>query len=152
MINAAGVALIKKWEGCKLEAYPDPKTGGAPWTIGYGHTRNVLPRMKWTQVQANAVLMADIEEYSKYVTKICKKYKFKPNDNQYAALTSYCFNCGPGSLDHLLDRCDYNPEDSNGALKIANELVQNINEPANIAKGILNRRADERALFMQPIQ
>lgn len=26
-------------EGCELEAYPDPETGGAPWTIGWGNTR-----------------------------------------------------------------------------------------------------------------
>ena len=35
MINAAGIALIKEFEGCKLEAYPD---FGGIWTIGYGHT------------------------------------------------------------------------------------------------------------------
>jgi GH24 family phage-related lysozyme (muramidase) len=29
---------IKTDEGCRLEAYPDPATGAAPWTIGYGHT------------------------------------------------------------------------------------------------------------------
>lgn len=44
-ISPAGIALIKKFEGCArkrpdglLESYPDPGTGGAPWTIGWGAT------------------------------------------------------------------------------------------------------------------
>ena len=41
MIGEAGTALIKRFEGCArlrldglVEAYPDPGTGGEPWTIG----------------------------------------------------------------------------------------------------------------------
>ncbi|WP_420361387.1 glycoside hydrolase family protein [Ensifer canadensis] len=33
-INAAGLALIKQWEGLKTRAYRDV---GGIWTIGYGH-------------------------------------------------------------------------------------------------------------------
>ena len=36
---AAALKLIKDFEGCHLEAYPDPLSGGDPWTIGYGTTR-----------------------------------------------------------------------------------------------------------------
>jgi hypothetical protein len=37
---AVAVALprVKEFEGCRLTAYPDPETGGAPWTIGWGST------------------------------------------------------------------------------------------------------------------
>jgi len=34
-INAAGLSLIRNFEGCRLEAYPDPGTGGQPFTIGF---------------------------------------------------------------------------------------------------------------------
>ena len=44
-IGPAGTALIKEFEGCArlrrdglVEAYPDPGTGGDPWTIGWGAT------------------------------------------------------------------------------------------------------------------
>ena len=44
-ISSEGIALIKRFEGCArrradgmVEAYPDPGTGGAPWTIGWGAT------------------------------------------------------------------------------------------------------------------
>lgn len=42
-----GIKNIKDFEGCSLTAYPDPGTGGAPWTIGYGWTHPVdAPRDK----------------------------------------------------------------------------------------------------------
>jgi GH24 family phage-related lysozyme (muramidase) len=31
--------LIREFEGLRLKAYPDPHTGGEPWTIGWGLTR-----------------------------------------------------------------------------------------------------------------
>jgi lysozyme len=40
-----GIDLIKRFEGLRLTAYPDPSTGGDPWTIGYGTTRGVRPGM-----------------------------------------------------------------------------------------------------------
>lgn len=38
--DAVSIALplVQSVEGCKLEAYPDPASGGAPWTIGWGET------------------------------------------------------------------------------------------------------------------
>ena len=38
-----GLDLTKISEGLRTEAYPDPGTGGDPWTIGYGHTNGVYP-------------------------------------------------------------------------------------------------------------
>jgi hypothetical protein len=35
---AVALPLVKEFEGCRLTAYPDPETGGAPWTIGWGST------------------------------------------------------------------------------------------------------------------
>ncbi len=32
------VKLVQGAEGLRLTAYPDPGTGGAPWTVGWGHT------------------------------------------------------------------------------------------------------------------
>lgn len=37
-ISDKGLECIKQYESLKLKAYPDPATGGIPWTIGYGHT------------------------------------------------------------------------------------------------------------------
>ena len=35
---AVALPLVKEFEGCRLDAYPDPETGGEPWTIGWGST------------------------------------------------------------------------------------------------------------------
>ncbi len=37
-ISLVGRELIERNEGLRLDAYPDPATGGDPWTIGYGDT------------------------------------------------------------------------------------------------------------------
>lgn len=56
---------LKRDEGLRLEAYPDPLSGGDPWTIGYGHTGPDVRRgTVWTQDQAEAALIADIREHS----------------------------------------------------------------------------------------
>lgn len=52
---------LKVYEDLKLLAYPDPISGGAPWTIGYGHTgREVHPGLAWLPNQAEDALAADI--------------------------------------------------------------------------------------------
>ena len=34
-VNKAGLDLIKSFEGLRLNSYPDPATGGDPWTVGH---------------------------------------------------------------------------------------------------------------------
>ncbi len=54
-------ADIRADEGFKLRAYPDPLSGGDPWTIGFGHTgSDVGPDTVWTADQALAALHGDI--------------------------------------------------------------------------------------------
>src|SRR5690606_40537603 len=40
-IGPKGLDLIKRFEGLSLTAYPDPGTGGKPWTIGRSEERRV---------------------------------------------------------------------------------------------------------------
>jgi lysozyme len=56
-------AQLIEFEGWKREAYPDPLTGGAPWTIGVGHTGpEVHPGLTWTDEQIGKALDEDIAE------------------------------------------------------------------------------------------
>ena len=48
-INDSGMALIKSYEGIKLDAYQDV---AGIWTIGYGHIRGVTPGMHISQEEA----------------------------------------------------------------------------------------------------
>ena len=60
--SLAGINLIKAFEGCHLKAYPDPKTGGVPFTIGWGAVGpDIGPDTVWTQEQADERLLKDVE-------------------------------------------------------------------------------------------
>jgi len=75
-IGPAGTMLIKQFEGCAqlqrgglIKAYPDPGTGGAPWTIGWGATGpDVTPATIWTQQQCDDRLETDLRHYAAQVS------------------------------------------------------------------------------------
>lgn len=90
--------LVKEFESCKLTAYPDPETGGEPWTIGWGSTRHadgqpVRRRDTITQAQADALLATRLERDAQALgTRITGWGRL--NINQQAALLSFTYNCG----------------------------------------------------------
>ena len=99
-IGASGIALIKRFEGCArkrpdglFEAYPDPGTGGAPWTIGWGATgAGIRPGVAWTQMQCDARLARDLERYAHDVARAIGTAPTTPN--QFDALVSFHYNTG----------------------------------------------------------
>lgn len=92
IINSAGLALIKQFEGCKLEAYQD---GAGVWTIGTGHTHGVKAGDTCSQEQADAWLEQDLIGAE---TAVSSLVKVPLSDNQFAALVSFTFNEGQGKL------------------------------------------------------
>lgn len=65
MTTSALISDLKRDEGLRLAAYPDPLSGGDPWTIGYGHTGNEVKKgLRWTPEKCEAVLVQDIEEHT----------------------------------------------------------------------------------------
>lgn len=151
-INARGLALIKEFEGCELSAYPDPGTGGEPWTIGYGHTGDcaaislgtVAPGMAITQEQADALLRADLASFERGVNALCSR---AINSNQFSALVSFAYNLGLGALaNSSLMRC-VNAGDFAGADARFGAWVY---ADGAILPGLVRRRAAEAALFASP--
>ncbi len=69
----AGIDLIKKYEGCRLDAYKCP---AGVWTIGYGHTGDVQPGQQITQAQADAILIVDLERFEKKVNNSNFAHRF----------------------------------------------------------------------------
>lgn len=52
------IRRVKINEGCRLIAYPDPLSGGDPFTIGYGQTGpDIKVGTTWTQIQADHALI-----------------------------------------------------------------------------------------------
>ena len=153
--SQACVELTKRFEGCRLTAYPDPNTGGAPWTIGWGHTFGVKPGMKIDQPQADAWLEQDLTNAAEVVALWVKSALMQP---QFDALVDFVFNVGPGMVGH---------RDGFVWLKVGGHstILRLLNVGAYAAAsdefpkwhlpplpGIIARRAAERALFLQQVQ
>jgi lysozyme len=91
IINAAGLALIEKWEGLVLTAGQDI---AGVLTIGYGHTLGVYEGETITEAQADALLANDLAIFEEVVTIHTIGV---PTDNQFAAMVSLSFNIGAAS-------------------------------------------------------
>jgi lysozyme len=99
-IGAAGLALIKRFEGCArkrsdgcFEAYPDPGSGGDPWTIGWGATGKGIRRgTVWTQAQCDARLEADLARFAREVDRALDGAA--TSQAQFDALVSFHYNTG----------------------------------------------------------
>ena len=91
-ISEEGIELLKKFEGCKLEAYQDSV---GVWTIGYGHTKGVYKGMTISQDDAEEMLEEEMEEYEGYI----EEYVEVPlSQNEFDALVCWVYNLGPTNL------------------------------------------------------
>ena len=150
--SQAGIDLIKEFEDCRLKAYPDPKTGGAPWTCGWGETSGVTKDTWWTQEEADRRLAESIAAreitVSKYVTH-------PTTQGQFDAFVSIIFNVGAGNSykDGICRLKDgrpstllrkFNSGDIGGA---ESEWVRWISPGSSVEKGLLRRRMAELKLF-----
>ena len=93
VINQAGIDLIKRFEGLRLEAYVCP---AGVLTIGYGSTGDhVYPGQVITEPEAEELLRKDLWRFEDCVSNAVK---VPLTDNEYAALVSFTFNVGCGAL------------------------------------------------------
>lgn len=139
-ISDRGVELIAKYEGCRLEAYKCP---AGIWTIGYGHTAGVQPGQTLpSQEAAKALLKEDLKKYGGHVNNCVKNghISFPLNQNQFDALTSFCYNCGSGTLQKLVSGRD--------AATVAEKLLLYNKGGGKVLPGLVKRREEERALFI----
>ena len=87
--------MIREFEGCRLTSYPDPASGGDPWTVGIGHTGpEVVPGYEITQAVANQLLRDDLDRFEKGISD---QINVPLNQEQFDALVSWAFNCGLGA-------------------------------------------------------
>jgi GH24 family phage-related lysozyme (muramidase) len=140
-LTPKGWTLLKTWEGCRLSAYPDPASGGAPWTIGYGHTGpEVVPGLTISQEQAEAWLQQDAAEAAGSVDRSLPGVVLKPR--QRDALISFCFNVGAGALERSTLRKRLLAGES-AAMVITEELPRWCKGPHGPVEGLKRRRAAE---------
>lgn len=136
----AGISLIKSFETCKLEAYPDPR---GVWTVGWGHTGpEVVQGLVWTQDQADAQLAVDLHWAEAGVTRTVD---IAITQNEFDALVSFTFNVGVGSEAHSTLVRYLN---AHNIFMAADQFLvwDKVNGVENA--GLLRRRQAERQLFL----
>ena len=140
------LTLIKPFEGLELKSYPDPGTGGDPWTIGYGATGpEIKPGLVWTKEQADARLASDV---TKFALGVCKLVKVPVNANQSGALISFAFNVGLGALGSSTLLKKLNAGDYAGA---AQEFARWNKAGGKVMPGLTRRRSAEALTFRTPV-
>ena len=147
-ISQDGIALIQKWEGCarrradgRYEAYPDPGTGGDPWTIGWGSTGvDITLGLVWTQEQCDARLKRDLARYSREVTTAIGDAPTA--QGQFDALVTFHYNTG------AIAKATLTKLHRAGQFARAQaEFGKWINAGRRIMQGLVKRRADEAELY-----
>lgn len=134
----AGIQLIKKYEGCCLDAYLCPAK--VP-TIGYGHTEGVKLGMRITQEQADSLLTGDLVSREAAVRRLVR---VPVTQGQFDALVSFVYNIGTGAFERSTLLKKLNAGDTRGAS--AQFAVWN-KAGGKELPGLTKRRAAERALF-----
>jgi lysozyme len=137
-ISAEGLSLIKKFEGCELEAY---KCSAGVWTIGYGHTKGVEEGMTITKDQAEEMLLEELVEYEKAVEEAVHN---QLDQCMFDALVSWTYNLGPTNLNSstmlkVLNAGEY--EEVPAQIKRWNKAG------GKVLEGLIRRREAEALLF-----
>lgn len=151
-ISIATETLIKPFEGYALKlpdgscgAYPDPGSGGAPWTIGYGSTGPDITRGTiWTKEQAEERLIEHVASFTSGVLAL------SPNlattlPRRLAAIISFAYNCGLRNYRISTLRKRVNEEDWERAAK---EIKRWNKAGGRILRGLIRRREAEAALLI----
>lgn len=147
-VSAAGVALVRRFEGCArrradglFEAYPDPGTGGAPWTIGWGATGpGIGPGTAWSPAQCDARLAVDL---ARHAAEVAQAISDAPTTQaQFDALVSFHYNTGAIGRATLTRR--HRAGDHDGA---AREFARWTRAGGRVMAGLVRRRAAEAALY-----
>lgn len=140
--SSACAALVKRSEGDVLKAYPDPATGGAPWTIGYGHTGpEVHPGMVITQQEADAYLEQDLYRVGQQVSKALK---VEVSQNEFDAIVCFVYNVGIGNFMKSTMLKLINQGDFEAA---AHEFDKWDKAGGKVLPGLVTRRHNEEELF-----
>ncbi len=147
IVSPNGRALIERNEGLRLEAYPDPGTGGDPWTIGYGDTGpDVVPGLVITKDEADRRLSVRLgREFGATVNSVIGSVP--TTQNQFDAMVSLCYNIGTGGFrgstvahEHVL-----------GNHAAAAEAFLNWTRGGGrVLDGLVRRRHEEQGLYLTP--
>ena len=153
-INQATVDLVKKWEGFKPKAYICP---AGVLTVGYGTTNRAgLPGVRITpetfvsEAQAAEWLRLGLEKFG---AQIRPAITAPINENEFGAFVSLAYNIGPKAFKGSSALRHFNAGDKSkaaAAIMLWNKAT--VNGKRQVLRGLVDRREDEVALFLRPVQ
>ncbi len=140
-----GIALIKRFEGLRLEAYRDV---AGVWTIGYGHTgRTARAGARITEPEAEALLARDLGRFEKALRRLAGSPLPQP---QFDALVSLSYNIGIGAFARSTALARFRSGDERGAAEAIGWCNKaTIGGEKRVLPGLVRRRAAEAALFLE---
>ena len=169
----SGVALIKEFEGCArlvgnktngehwYAAYPDPATGGEPWTIGWGTTKNeynepIKPGDTATQEEVDRYLLAECDA-GMIILADTIPYWNEMSDDQRGALLSFGYNlgwhfyglAGFDTITYALRNAFWLPEETTGICGVPDALKRYVKSNGQVMPGLVRRRQAEADLWLQ---
>lgn len=137
-ITAAAIAttLICGFEGCYTYAYRDPV--GIP-TICFGHIEGVQMGQRKTRQECKDLLQSDLPKYMAQVDRVIHVYM---PPHRYAAITSFTYNVGEGTLRKSSVARDMNAGRTRQA---CDDLLKYVYARGIKLPGLVKRRQQERA-------
>ena len=152
-VGPDGIKLIQSFEGCAkkradgaYDAYPDPGSGGDPWTIGWGSTGPDIKRgVVWTQKQCDDRFASHVGEFAANVEKAIGGAA--TTQHQFDAMVSLAYNIGMGNFSASTLLRKHKAGDRAGAQ--AQFAVWN-KAAGKVMAGLTRRRAAEAALYAKP--
>jgi lysozyme len=157
-VSAKAIKMIKHHEGVRQKPYKCP---AKLWTVGVGHVlypeqgklkidqrdgfaMKIEDFRTFSMEEVDAILRADLDRFERGVEKFCP---VSLTQGQFDALVSFSFNVGLGTLQRSTLRQKVLRGDMEGA---SEELLKYCMAGGKVLRGLLNRRSDERALFVTP--
>lgn len=144
-LTAAGVLAVSTvggYEGLKLYAYRDIV---GVWTACYGETKGIKPGMKFSKAECNNMLVDSLIQHEQGMRKCLKAPDTIP-DTTYVAHLSLAYNVGVGAYCKSTAARKLNAGDIKGSC----EALTMFNKAGGkVVKGLVNRRATEKALCLK---
>lgn len=155
-VSDKAIAVIKHHEGVRQKPYRCP---ARLWTVGVGHVlypeqgklkiedRDNVPLRPedfrvFSMEEVDAILRSDLNRFERGVERFCP---VALSQGQFDALVSFSFNVGLGTLQRSTLRQKVLRGDMEGA---AEEFLKYTIAGGKVLKGLVNRRNDERAMFL----
>ena len=159
-VSKAAIEMIKHHEGVRTRPYRCP---ALLWTVGVGHVidpahaavkyeerKNLPIPAGWDRVlsmaEVDAILAQDLSRFERGVVRLCPAAV--GNQGIFDSCVSFAFNVGLGNFQRSTLRMKTNRGEFEDA---ADEFLKWTKAGGRVLPGLVKRRQDERALYLNQL-